>query len=92
MGLQKKDRAQLVKLFYENGDCALAALKKFCSLKGPVVRFCQGSEEKFKFEKVGSFEVKSDRRRKSIASMLIEDAVTELLKGKNNGVQMYRAW
>ncbi len=34
MSLSMKDRALLVKFFYKNDDCVLAALKKFRSLKG----------------------------------------------------------
>ncbi|GBN48479.1 hypothetical protein AVEN_210076-1 [Araneus ventricosus] len=34
MTLSLKDRALLVKLFYNNGDCAAIALKKFRTLQG----------------------------------------------------------
>ncbi len=88
-----KDRALLVKLFYKNDDCVLAALKKFRSLKG-MKKGCGPISAKGlknmiqKFEETGSFEVKSGRGRKSIASTsVVEDVATALEEGTSSGVQ-----
>ncbi|GBN55605.1 hypothetical protein AVEN_170805-1, partial [Araneus ventricosus] len=81
MTLSLKDRARLVKLFYNNDDCAAIALKKFRTIKGlrrgsgPLTAF--GLKKKIdKFEESGSFDVKCGRGRKVIASTSVEDVAT----------------
>ncbi|GBM91979.1 hypothetical protein AVEN_136560-1 [Araneus ventricosus] len=78
MTLSLKSRAFLVKLFYENGDCAAIALKKFRTLKG--LRSGSGLMTAFglkmmidKLEESVSFDVKCGRGRKAIASTSVED-------------------
>ncbi|GIY50150.1 hypothetical protein CDAR_529301 [Caerostris darwini] len=73
-----KDRSLLVKFFYKNDDCVLAALKKFRSLRG-MKKCCDPMSAKGfqkmikKFEETGSFAVKSGRGRKSVALTSVED-------------------
>lgn len=92
MGLSMKDRALLVKLFYKNGDSAVAALKKFRVLKG-MKKGCGPMSAKAlksmikKFEATGSFGVKSGRGRKAVALTSVEDVATALEEGSNSGAQ-----
>ncbi|GIX68431.1 uncharacterized protein CEXT_177211 [Caerostris extrusa] len=73
-----KDHSLLVKFFYKNDDCVLAALKKFRSLRG-MKKCCDPMSAKGlqkmikKFEETGSFAVKSGRGRKSVALTSVED-------------------
>lgn len=83
VSLSVKDHALLMKLFYKNGNCALAALRKFRSLKGtkkgcvPILAVALKNMIQ-KFEEKDSFEVKSRRRQKSIISSSIEYVATVL--------------
>ncbi|GBN77567.1 hypothetical protein AVEN_49277-1 [Araneus ventricosus] len=90
MTLSLKDKALVVKLFYKNGDCAVIAFKKFRTLKG--LRSDSGPMTAFdlkkridKFEKSHSFDVKSDRWRKAIASTSVEDVATALQEASSSG-------
>ncbi|GBL94146.1 hypothetical protein AVEN_163479-1 [Araneus ventricosus] len=78
-----KDRALLMKLLHENGDCASIALKKIWTLKG--LRIGSGPMTAFglkkmidKFKESGSFDVKCSRGRKEIASTKVGDVATAL--------------
>jgi len=64
-----KDRTLLVKLFYKNEDCAVAALRIFRSLNGRKKECGPMSKKALRImikniEATGSFAVKSGRKRK----------------------------
>ena len=88
-----KDCAQLVKLFYKNGDCVIAALKKFESLI-PVCGAMSAKVLQKMIEKFGtdSFEVESDTVRKAIALTLVENVEKTIQEGLSSGVQTFSAW
>ncbi|GBM01143.1 hypothetical protein AVEN_27243-1 [Araneus ventricosus] len=91
MTLSLKDRALLVKPFYQNSVCAAIALKKFWTLKGlrsgsgPITAF---SLKKIidKFEESGSFEVKCSRGRKAIASTSVDDVTTAMQEASSSAL------
>ena len=66
MNLSMKDRALLLKLFYENNDCVPTALKKFKSLRGMKKKGCgsiSANDLKImiqKFEESCTFEVRKE--------------------------------
>ncbi|GBM96285.1 hypothetical protein AVEN_142047-1 [Araneus ventricosus] len=97
INLSLKDRALLVKLFYKNGDCAPAALKKFRTLNGsrsvssPMTAL--GLKKMIdKFEESGSFGVKCGRRRKAIGSTSVEDVATALQEESSGALGTCSAW
>ncbi|GIY81791.1 DUF4817 domain-containing protein [Caerostris darwini] len=81
LGLSFEDRSLLTKPFFENDDCALAALKKFRSLKGTKTGCAP---------MIGK--VKCGRRRKSVASTLVEYVGTVLQEGQSSGEQKCSEW
>ena len=77
MTVSLKDCALLVKLFYMNIDCAQVALQKFQTLKAMKKGVCTITVQVLlkmiqKFEKTGSFDVQSGRRRKRFDSSVDE--------------------
>ncbi|GFX09021.1 hypothetical protein TNCV_4166001 [Trichonephila clavipes] len=75
MSLHLPDRALLVKLFYQNDNSAIVALRKFRTFKGtrkgPLTVINLGLMVT-KFEETGSLNVRSGRGRKPVSAEAIE--------------------
>lgn len=83
MPLQKKDRALLVKLFYQNGSNSVAALREYRRLKGlrkgPMSK--NGLKKMImKFEATGDFGVQPGRGRKPVANETVADVTTAVVE------------
>ncbi|GBN71875.1 hypothetical protein AVEN_243078-1 [Araneus ventricosus] len=89
MTLSLKDRALLVKIFYENGDSATIALKKFRTLKGlrndsgPMTAFSM-KKMTDKFEESDFSDVKCGRGKKAIVSTSVEDVAKALQEASSS--------
>ncbi|GFS81324.1 DUF4817 domain-containing protein [Trichonephila clavipes] len=90
MPLRLPDRALIVKLFYQNDNSALVALRKFRTLegmrKGPLtVKNLQLMVTKF--EETESLNVRSGRGRKPVSTEAIEEVALQVEEGKASNVQ-----
>ena len=98
MSLSIKNGFLPLKLFYKKGNYALAAFKKILIVKGyEKKKDCGQMLSKVlkkiikKFEKTDSFDVKSGKRRKSIALIQVEDVITALQEGMKSNVRIFHA-
>ncbi|GFX52012.1 uncharacterized protein TNCV_4653411 [Trichonephila clavipes] len=90
MSLRLLDRALLVKLFYQNDNSVIVALRKFWTLKemreGPLtaknLRLMVT-----KFEETGSLNVRSGRGRKPVFAEAIEKVALQVEVDKASNVQ-----
>ena len=92
MTISLKDCTLLIKLFYKNNECAQVALQKFWTLKGKKkglgLRTVKSPLEMFrKFEETGSYDVQSDREKKRIDSMVVEEVATAVQEEPSGGVK-----
>ncbi|GFX75086.1 DUF4817 domain-containing protein [Trichonephila clavipes] len=90
MSLRLPDRALLVKLFYQNDNSAIVALRKFRTLKGmrkgPLTAInLQLMVTKFK--ETGSLNVLSGRGRKPVSTEAIEKVALQVEEDKASNVQ-----
>ena len=79
MPLQKKDRALLIKLFYQNGSNSLVALRAYHRLKVLQKKSMWKNVLKkmiMKFEVIGDVRLLPEKERKSVANKTIEGVVT----------------
>jgi hypothetical protein len=88
--LRLPERALLVKLFYQNNNSALVALRKFRSLrgkrKGPLT--VKGLRKMVaKFEETGSFNIRSGRGRKSVSAEVVENVALRVEEDKASNEQ-----
>ncbi|GFW64834.1 uncharacterized protein TNCV_3066911 [Trichonephila clavipes] len=87
MSLCLPDRALLVKLFYQNDNSAIVALRKFRTLlrKGPLtaknLRWMVT-----KFEETGSLNVRSGRGKKPVSAEAIEKVALQVEEDKSSNV------
>lgn len=89
MSLSLPDRALLVKLFYQNDNSAVVALRKFRTLKrmrkGPLT--VKGLRLMVaKFEKTGSFNVSRGRGRKPVSVDRIEEVALQVEEDKSSNI------
>ncbi|GFV39803.1 DUF4817 domain-containing protein [Trichonephila clavipes] len=90
MSLRLPDRALLVKLFHQNDNSAIVALRKFRTLKG--MRKGPLTAINFqlmvtKFEETGSLNVRSGRGRKPVSAEAIEKVALQVEEDKASNVQ-----
>lgn len=83
--LTLKERAFLVKLFYQNDNFAPQALWRYWTLKGlqrcPITANGQ-CKMIMKFEQIGSLGLKSGKGRKCVAERIVEDIATAVEEEK----------
>lgn len=89
MTLTLQERALLVKLFYQNGDSATEALRKFRSLKrlrkGPLSS--QGLTNMItKFEATGTLGIQPGRGRKCVAAQVVDDVATQVEEDRSQTI------
>ncbi|GFY34452.1 hypothetical protein TNCV_2821381 [Trichonephila clavipes] len=89
MSLCLPDRALLVKLFYQNDNSAIVALRKFRTLKGLRKGPLTAKNLQLmvtKFEKTGSLNVCSGRGNKPVSAEAIEKVVLQVEEDKSSSV------
>ncbi|GFX18758.1 uncharacterized protein TNCV_3019161 [Trichonephila clavipes] len=90
MSLSLPDRALLVKLFCQNDNSAIVALRKFRTLKGmrkgPLIAI-NLQLMVTKFEETGSLNVRSGRGRKPVSAEAIEKVALHVEEDKASNVQ-----
>ncbi|GFU47563.1 uncharacterized protein TNCV_2442911 [Trichonephila clavipes] len=89
MSLRLPDRALLVKLFYQNDNSAIVALRKFWTLKGLRKGPFTAKNLRLmvtKFEETGSSNVRSGRGKKPISSEAIEKIALQVEEDKSSNV------
>ncbi|GFT45052.1 uncharacterized protein TNCV_3790461 [Trichonephila clavipes] len=90
MSLCLPDRALLVKLFYQNDNSAIVALRKFQTLKGMRKGPLSAINLRLmatKFEETGSLNVRSGRGRKPVSTEAIEKVALQMEENKESNVQ-----
>ncbi|GFY09440.1 uncharacterized protein TNCV_4321191 [Trichonephila clavipes] len=90
MSLRLPDQALLVKLFYQNDNSAIVALRKFRTLKGMRKGSLTAINLRLmvtKFEETGSLNVRSGRERKPISAEAIEKVGLQVEENKVSNVQ-----
>ncbi|GFX36820.1 uncharacterized protein TNCV_3999821 [Trichonephila clavipes] len=90
MSLYLPDQALLVKLFYQNENSAIGALRKFRTLKGLQKDPLNAKNLRFmvtKFEETGSLNVRSGRGKKPISAEAIEKFTLQVEEDKVSNVQ-----
>ncbi|GFS88528.1 reverse transcriptase domain-containing protein [Trichonephila clavipes] len=83
MSLRLPDRALLVKLFYQNDNSAMVAVRKFWTLKGMRKGPLTAKNLRLmvtKFEETGSLKVRSGRGRKLISAEAIETVALQKIE------------
>ncbi|GFX48436.1 uncharacterized protein TNCV_4614321 [Trichonephila clavipes] len=90
MLLRLPDRALLVKLFYQNDNSTIVALRKFRTLRG--MQKCPLSAKNLrlivtKFEETGSLNVRSGRGRKPVSAEAIGKVALQVEEDKASNVQ-----
>ncbi|GFX20009.1 agmatinase, mitochondrial [Trichonephila clavipes] len=90
-----EERALLVKLYYQNGNSATKALRKFRSLKrlrkGPLSS--QGLTKMIrKFEATGTLGIQSGRKRKCVAAHVVNDVVTQMEVDRSQTIGSTSVW
>ncbi|GFU40407.1 uncharacterized protein TNCV_4255811 [Trichonephila clavipes] len=86
MSLRLPDRALIVKLFYQNNNSAIVALRKFRTLKDPLtVKNLRLMVTKF--EETESLNVRSGRGRKPVYAEAIEKVALQVEEDKATNVQ-----
>ncbi|GFX80325.1 uncharacterized protein TNCV_3930781 [Trichonephila clavipes] len=83
------DRALLVKLFYQNDNSAIVALRKFRILKGLRKGLLTAKNLRLmvtKFEETGSLNVRSGRGKKPISAEAIEKVALQVEEDKSSNV------
>ncbi|GFX33094.1 DUF4817 domain-containing protein [Trichonephila clavipes] len=91
MSLRLPDRALLVKLFYQNDNSAIVALRKFRSLKGMrkgPLTVINLQLMVTKLEETGSLNVRSGRGRKPVSTEAIEKVALQVEEDKGSNVQV----
>ncbi|GFT88406.1 DUF4817 domain-containing protein [Trichonephila clavipes] len=89
MSLCLPDRALLVKLFYQNDNSAIVALRKFRTLKGLRKGPLTAKNLPLmvtKFEETGSLNVRSRRGKKSVSAEAIEKVALQVEEDKSSNV------
>ncbi|GFW02944.1 uncharacterized protein TNCV_683701 [Trichonephila clavipes] len=90
MSLRLPDRALLVKLFYQNDNSAIVALRKFRTLKGMRKGQLTAINLQLmvtKFEETGSLNIRSGRGRKPVSEEAIEKVALQVEEDKASNVQ-----
>ncbi|GFW58698.1 DUF4817 domain-containing protein [Trichonephila clavipes] len=90
MSLRLPDRALLVKLFYQNDNSTIVALRKFRTLKGMRKGPLTAINHRLmvtKFEETGSLNVRSGRGRKPVSAEAIEKVALQVEEDKASNVQ-----
>ncbi|GFW30315.1 uncharacterized protein TNCV_3850861 [Trichonephila clavipes] len=90
MSLRLPDRALLVKLFYQNDNSAIVALRKFRILKGMRKGQLTAINLQLmvtKFKETGSLNVRSGRGRKPVSAEAIEKVALQVEEDKASNVQ-----
>ncbi|GFV60772.1 uncharacterized protein TNCV_1780761 [Trichonephila clavipes] len=90
MSLRLPDRALLVKLFCQNDNTAIVALRKFRTLKWMRKGELTAINLRLmvtKFEETGSLNVRSGRGRKSVSAEAIEKVALQVEEDKASNVQ-----
>ncbi|GFW81864.1 DUF4817 domain-containing protein [Trichonephila clavipes] len=90
MSLRLPDRALLVKLFYQNDNSAIVALRKFRTSKGMRKGPFTAKNLRLmvtKFEETGSLNVRSGRGRKPVSTEAIERVALQVEEDKASNVQ-----
>ncbi|GFT26743.1 uncharacterized protein TNCV_3709391 [Trichonephila clavipes] len=89
MSLCLPDRALLVKLFYQNDNSSIVALRKFRTLKG-LQKVPLTAKNLLlmvtKFEETGSLNVRSGRGRRPVSAEAIEKVALEVEEDKSSNV------
>ncbi|GFV63584.1 hypothetical protein TNCV_2195581 [Trichonephila clavipes] len=89
MPLCLPDRALLVKLFYQNDNSAIVALRRFQTLKGLRKGPLTAKNLRLmvtKFEETGSLNVRSGREKKPVSAEAIEKVALQVEEGKSSNV------
>ncbi|GFV27384.1 uncharacterized protein TNCV_3795791 [Trichonephila clavipes] len=89
MSLHLPDRALLVKLFYQNDNSAIVALRIFWTLKGLRKGPWTAKNLRFmvtKFEETGSLNVRSGRGKKPVSAEAIEKVALQVEEDKVSNV------
>ncbi|GFV32343.1 DUF4817 domain-containing protein [Trichonephila clavipes] len=99
MSLCLPDRALLVKLFYQNDNSAIVALRKFRTLKGLRKGPLTAKNLRLmvtKFEETGSLNVRSGRGKKPVSTEAIEKVALQVEEDKSHPtcwlVQVFAMW
>ncbi|GFU51011.1 DUF4817 domain-containing protein [Trichonephila clavipes] len=100
MSLCLPDRALLVKLFYQNDNSAIVALRKFRTLKGLRKGPLTAKNLRLmvtKFEETGSLNVRSGRGKKPVSTEAIEKVALQVEENKSSNVlassvQVFAVW
>ncbi|GFV89456.1 uncharacterized protein TNCV_4152721 [Trichonephila clavipes] len=90
MSLRLPHRALIVKLFYQNDNPAIVALRKFRTLKGLRKGPLTAKNLRLmvtKFEETESLNVRSGRGRKPVSAEAIEKVALQVEEGKASNVQ-----
>ncbi|GFU19062.1 hypothetical protein TNCV_430951 [Trichonephila clavipes] len=90
MSFRLPDRALLVKLFYQNDNSAIVALRKFRTLKGMRKGPLTAKNLRLmatKFEETGSLNVRSGRGRKPVSTEAIQKVALQVKEDKASNVQ-----
>ncbi|GFX14583.1 uncharacterized protein TNCV_4015811 [Trichonephila clavipes] len=89
MSLCLPDRALLAKLFYQNDNSAIVALRKFRTLKGFRKGPLTAKNLRLmvtKFEETGSLNVRSGRGKKPVSAEAIEKVALQVEEDKSSNV------
>ncbi|GFU19327.1 uncharacterized protein TNCV_3032491 [Trichonephila clavipes] len=89
MSLCLPDRALLVKLFYQNDNSAIVALRKFRTLKGLPKGPLNAKNLRLmltKFEETRSFNVRSGKGKKPVSTEAIEKVALQVEEDKSSNV------
>ncbi|GFX97126.1 uncharacterized protein TNCV_556161 [Trichonephila clavipes] len=89
MSLCLPDRALLVKLFYQNDNSAIVALRRFRTLKGLRKGPLTAKNLRLmvtKFEETGSLNVRSGRGKKPVSAEAIEKVALQVEEDKSSNV------
>ncbi|GFV96488.1 uncharacterized protein TNCV_1999401 [Trichonephila clavipes] len=89
MSLCLPDRALLVKLFYQNDNSAIVALRKFRTIKGLRKGPLSAKNLRLmvtKFEETGSLNVRSGRGKKPVSAEAIEKVALQVEEDKSSNV------